>query len=210
VKDVTADSEETQSLLARVHGGDQEAADRLFTRHRAYLRQVVDMRLDDRIRRRVDASDVVQATQLEATRRLADYLQRRPMPFRLWLRKTAHEHMSKMLRQHAHVKKRSVQREMSLPPRSSLQLARELLGSKTSPSEQVSRRELTQFVRQAVAKLGDDDREIVLMMNFEGLSSREVGQVLDLDPSTVCRRHGRALLRLHKILLDSGISESQI
>jgi len=83
------DTAETQGLLQRVRNGDREAFERLFALHRAYLRQVVDFRMAGRLRVRVDPSDIVQETQLEAFRRLEDYVQREPMGFRLWLRKTA-------------------------------------------------------------------------------------------------------------------------
>src|SRR5262245_25600185 len=109
--DVPADSTETRRLLRQVGAGDREAFDQLFAHHRAGLRQFVDLRLDSRVRARVDPSDVVQDTQLEAYRRLADYLARRPMPFRVWLRRTAHERLLMVRRRHLHAERRSVRRE---------------------------------------------------------------------------------------------------
>ena len=52
------DSAETQLLLQQARAGDGQAAERLFARHRPYLRQVVDLRLDPALRPRVDPSDV--------------------------------------------------------------------------------------------------------------------------------------------------------
>jgi hypothetical protein len=52
---------------------------------------------DPRLRPRVDPSDVVQEAQLDAFRRLADYLQRRPVPFRLWLRKPVGDYRGVMV-----------------------------------------------------------------------------------------------------------------
>ncbi len=60
------DSAETQRLLEQVEAGDQRAFDALFARHRPYIRRVVGLRLDPRLRPRVDPSDVVQETHLEA------------------------------------------------------------------------------------------------------------------------------------------------
>ena len=82
---------ETRALLERLDTGEAEAWDQLLCQHRDELWNQIDLRLDRRLRRRVDPSDVVQEAQLEATRRLPDYLARRPMPLRLWLRKLAHE-----------------------------------------------------------------------------------------------------------------------
>src|SRR6516164_9561444 len=107
---ITPDSTETRNLLRQIEAGDRQAFERLFDRYQAYLRQVVEVRLDPRVRARVDPSDVVQETQLEAFRRLPDYLTRRPMPFRLWLRKTAQERLLVTRRQHLEAGRRAVDR----------------------------------------------------------------------------------------------------
>ena len=121
--ELQADSADTQQLLEQARTGDARAFKQLFSRYRAYLRQAVELRMDARLRARLDASDVVQETQMEAFRRLADYLERRPMPFRLWLRKTAHERLLMLRRQHVEASRRSVLREVGLPDGSSLLLA---------------------------------------------------------------------------------------
>jgi len=68
--DSDADSARTRRLLEVIRGGDRTAFDRLFAHHRAGLRRFVARRLDPGIQARVDASDVVQETQLEAYRRV--------------------------------------------------------------------------------------------------------------------------------------------
>jgi RNA polymerase sigma-70 factor (ECF subfamily) len=83
---IEPDSAERRRLLERAQAGDAEAREQLVARHRPFLHQVVALRFDPRLRTRVDPSDVVQEAQLDAFRRLPDYLRRRPMPFRLWLR----------------------------------------------------------------------------------------------------------------------------
>ncbi len=206
--EVTPDSAETQRLLQRIHAGDRQAFEKLFARHRPYLRQVVDLRLDPKVRSRVDPSDVVQETHLEAFRRLPDYLERRPMPFRLWLRKTAYERLLMVQRHHVQAQRRAVGREVALPDRSSVQLFRQLLAPGSTPSQQLARAELARRVRQAVAQLAEIDREILLMRNLEGLSNHEVAQVLEIEPAAASQRYGRALLRLRKLLLAGGFSES--
>ncbi len=85
-----------------------------------------------------------------------------------------------------------------------------MLEAGSTPSHQVNRRELASRLRQAIAQLSDADREVLLMRHFEGLSNQEVGQLLRLDPGAISKRHGRAMLRLHKILFQSGLTESQL
>ena len=205
---VTPDSGETRHLLDQLRGGDGGAFERLFARHRPYLRRLVALRLDNRLRPRLDPSDVVQDTQLEALRRMPDYLERRPMPFRLWLRKTAQERLAMLSRRHLGAARRTVAREVPLPEDSSVSLARQFLAGGPSPGQQMERHELARLVRQAVAQLPDLDREMLLMRNFEELSNQEAACVLGLELSAASRRYGRALLRLRKLLLERGLWEA--
>ncbi len=200
------DSAETSSLLQQIERGDREAFGRLFERHRSGLLDFIDLRLDPRIRSRVDPSDVAQETQLEAFRRLTDYLKRRPLPFRVWLRKTAYDRIAKVRRFHQ-AARRAVGREAALPDRSSLALARRFLAPERSLSKQLAERELSQQVRKVLDQLNEVDREILVMRSIEALPYEEIGCLLDLEPATARKRYGRALLRLRKLLVDEGLLE---
>jgi RNA polymerase sigma-70 factor (ECF subfamily) len=202
----TSDSPETDRLLRQAHAGDCRAFEQLFARYRPYLRQVVALRLDPRLRPRVDPSDVVQETQLEVFRRLGELLERRPMPFRVWLRKTACERVLKLHERHLGAARRSLHREVPLPERSSLLLARRL-AARSTPSQRLARREVARLVGQALARLAEGDREVLLMREFEGLSYEEVGCALGVDPAAARKRYGRALLRLQQALAASGLLE---
>src|SRR5262249_13037590 len=188
--------------------GDREAFERLFALYRPGLCRFIRLRLDARLRARVDVSDVVQEAQLDALRRLADFLERRPMPFHLWLRETAYGRLVNVRRHHVETARRAVGRERALPDRSSLLLAAHLLAGGPSPSEQVARREAARRVNDALAGLPEEDREVLLMRSLEGLSYQEVGCTLAMDPAAARRRYGRALLRLRKALFDNGPPES--
>lgn len=203
----TSDSDATGALLAQIGAGDRQAFDRLFVRHRPVIRQFVSLRLDNVLRARFDPSDVVQETQLEAFRRLADYQARRPMPFILWLRKTAYERLLMLRRQHVDAGCRTLVRELPLPDQSSAVLAQQLVAPGPTPSQAAVQRERAALVRIAVAQLPDLDREILLMRNFEELSYAEAAQILNIDQATARKRHGRALLRLHELLANSDLTE---
>src|SRR5581483_8308284 len=149
-----------------------------------------------------DPSDVVQEAQLEAARRLQDNPKPPPMPFRLWLRQLASDRLIMLRRYHVGAARRSVQREIALPERSSLQLFGQLLSPGPSPSQHLDRREQARRVRDAVARLPETDREVLLMRIFEGLSFAEAAYILHLDAAAVRQRYGRALLRLHKLLTN--------
>jgi RNA polymerase sigma-70 factor (ECF subfamily) len=205
-----ADSSQTRGLLDEVRAGHAAAIDQLLARHRAYLRRLVALRIDPQLQARVDPSDVVQEAQLEAARRLEGYLQNPALPFRLWLRQITYDRLLMLRRRHVEAARRSVQRDVALPDRSSLALARQLLASGSTPSERLSRRELARRVRQAMARLTETDRDILLLRNFEGLSNQEVAQLLGITLTAASQRYGRALLRLRNFLIDGGFSEAQL
>ena len=202
------DPEETQRLLQAVGAGDREALDCLLRQHRAYLWAIVHLRLDTRLRARVDASDVVQEAQIEAVRRVASYLERPALPFHLWLRQIAYDRLLMLRRQHV-ATRRTVDREAVLPDESSLQLGELLLAAGPTPSQQLGRDELVARIHLALVDLSDTDREILLMRTLEGLSNKEVAQVLGLDLATASKRYGRAILRLRQRLQAQGLLESE-
>jgi RNA polymerase sigma-70 factor (ECF subfamily) len=203
------DAEETEHLLCQARAGDEPARQELLARHRAYLCRFVELRLDPKLRPRLDPSDVVQDAQLEAVRRLPDYLRQPALPFRLWLRQIAYDRLLMAHRQHVQAARRAVGRDVALPDCSSLLLAQQLLAGGPTASEQVSRQELAGRVRQAMAQLAAADCDLLVMRNFEGLTSEEVAQVLEITPAAVRQRYGRILLRLRKLLLATGLPESQ-
>lgn len=196
-----SDSLETKRLLKSAAAGDRQAFDQLFQLHRQSLRRLVALRMDGRLRQRLDLSDVVQETQLIAYRRFSDFLKRRPMPFRLWLRRTAQQQVCDAQRMHLDRRRRSVLREEAGLSRSSRLLARGLL-SGSSPLEKLARREQVRRISTAVAELADTDREIVVMRNVEGLSFEEIAPVLDMQPAAVRQRYGRALIKLRSKLKE--------
>jgi RNA polymerase sigma-70 factor (ECF subfamily) len=204
-----SESSDSQRLLRQAQDGDRQAFDQLLAGHQAYLRELVNLRMDPRLRPRVDPSDVVQETQLEAYRRLPRYLAERPMPFRLWLRQIAHDRLLMLRRQHVGAARRTVEREVRLPEASSRVFAGQLAAGGSSPSQQLSRREIVRRIGQAMARLPEADREILLLRNFEGLSYSEAACLLDIDEAAARKRYGRALLRLRTVLFEDPLLESR-
>ena len=207
--EVTPDSEATSALLTAVADGEA-SFEELFERHRRCIRDLVRLRMDARLRSRVDLSDIVQEAEIDAFRRFEDFMERQPMPFHLWLRKTARERLLMLYRRHIGASIRSVDRELPLPNASSVSLAKQLSANVASPSQEINDRELAAKVRRAVAALPDMDREILLMRNYEDLPYAEIACILEIESATARKRNGRALIRLHQLLIDDGVTESQI
>lgn len=199
------ESEKTQELLAGAENGDAEAVNRLLERHRDAVRRMIDLRMDRKIARRVDASDIVQDVLIEANRRLADYLKNPAMPFHLWLRHMAKDRLIDAHRRHRGAAKRSLDREQPLvaPGRldkSTLNLVAELRDQGRTPASEAAWNELQlQFVA-AVDDLDEQDREVVLMRHFEKLSNSEVAEALNLSSAAASMRYLRAVRRLKSIL----------
>ena len=72
---------------------------------------MIGLRLDQAVSRRVDASDVVQDVLLKASQRLGEYLRNPVLPFHLWLRQIARDHVIDAHRRHRQSAKRTVDRE---------------------------------------------------------------------------------------------------
>ena len=58
-------------------------------------------------------------------------------------------------------------------------------------------------LQDALSRLDEVDREVLLLRTFEGLSNAEVATVLEIEPSAASKRYGRALLRLRSVLGNS-------
>lgn len=202
------DSDQTRELLANAGEGRPEAVDALLDRHREALRQMVQFRMDRAVARRVDASDVVQDVLLEASQRLGDYLRNPAMPFHLWLRQMAKDRMIDLHRRHRGAQRRSVDRERPLAAaaidRSSLDMASRFIDAELTPAAASIRKELEQRFFDALQKLEDDDREVIVMRHFEQLGNSEVAQALHLSQAAAGMRYLRALRRLKTLLGEEG------
>jgi RNA polymerase sigma-70 factor (ECF subfamily) len=195
---------DTEDLLDLVAQGDRQARNRLLDRHRKRLRELIALRMDRRLLPRVDPSDVVQDSLIEADRRLAEFVEDRPVPFYVWLRQLALERLIEQHRRHIRAKKRSVKREegvVSMLPDESLQkLAERLAANGSSPSAQLQHEDQQHQLTQALGQLKESDRELLVLRHLEHLSVKEIASVLGITEGAVKVRHVRALERLRRAL----------
>ena len=104
-----------------------------------------------------------------------------------------------MRRFHIGTAKRSLRREQA--SETSLQFGSALAASSITPSRIVSAKEQARRIREALSKLGDADREILVMRYVEQYSNRETAYLLEITEATASRRHGRSLLQLRRTLM---------
>ena len=176
---------------------DARLADELHC-HRDRLRTVIDLRMEPRVRARIDASDVIQDTFVEATRRAAEYGARREVPFYVWLRFLAVQRLAQLHRHHLGTQKRDArceQRGWPGPEASSIALGQSLVAAGPSPSEQVMAEEQRMRVLATLESLKPEDREILAMRHVEGLSNRECAHVLEIGETAASQRYVRAARR---------------
>jgi RNA polymerase sigma-70 factor (ECF subfamily) len=197
-------SDERRPEAAEIPGRDDWGAE--LARHRRRLRRMVELRLDRRVRGRIDPSDVIQEAYLEAARRREQYLaEPMPMPFYLWLRFLTGQSLQLLYRRHLGVQARDAGREISISPgrmpeATSAALAAQLLGRDTRASQAAVRAERKLRLEQALNGMDPMDREVLALRHFEQLTNAECARVLELSESAATKRYVRALKRLKDIL----------
>jgi RNA polymerase sigma-70 factor, ECF subfamily len=196
---------ETVRLLERLRAGDRRALADLFQRHRARLRRMVEVRIDARLRGRIDASDVLQDGFVDLAKRVESYLRDPGLPVFLWMRLVVSDRLAVVHCHHLGTALRDAGREVSLyrdplPQASSAALASMLLGRMTSPSNAAIRAEQILQVQEAVNSLEPLDREVVALRHFEQLTRAETAVVLGISEEAGAKRYIRALKKLKSIL----------
>ncbi len=190
--------DETEELVRRVGQQDSRALEELFSRHRERLRRMVSMRLDRRLRGRVDDSDVLQEVYLDACRRLDEYLAAPKVNFFVWLRGLAGQKLFDLHRHHLGTQARDPRREVAfgrsqMPDATSAVIAIELLGNIKTPSQEVIEAEMELRLQKALEGMDPQDREVLVLRHFECLTNAEIAHELGIKSSTASKRYMRAL-----------------
>lgn len=203
------DTENTEQLLNHARAGDGGAVNQLLDRHRDAVRRMIDLRMDKILKRRVDASDIVQEVMIDANRRLQTYLQNPVMPFHLWLRQMAKDRLIDAHRRHRGAARRSIDREQPLAVaasnESSLDLVAQLRDQELTPAAAATWHELERRFQTACDQLDTLDQEVVLMRHFEHLSNTEAATALDISPQAASMRYLRAMRRLRELMNESSV-----
>ncbi len=197
------DGDDEEALRAQLRI-DPSRFGEFVAQRRARLRRMVELRMDPRLRGRVDASDVVQEACVEAIERLPQWLDGEAMPLHLWLRFIAGQKLLQLHRHHLGTAMRDLAREDA----SAATLANAIAESGVlSPSGVASRDEVAARLHVALDSMKAEDREVLLLRHFEQLSNADVARLLHLSPPGASLRYLRAANRLRDILAEfSGAS----
>jgi RNA polymerase sigma-70 factor (ECF subfamily) len=199
-----ADATDLDQLTQRLRAGDAAAAGELFTVYRDRLKKMVRLRLDRRLRGRLDDSDVLQEAFLDIGKKAGEFASR-GMPAYLWMRLITAERLLAVHRHHLGAAMRDAGQEVSIHHGGALaatthSLANLLLGRLTSPTQAAIRAERQARLQEALDGMDPIDREILALRHFEELSNAESAAVLGLTKQAASNRYIRALKRLKEIL----------
>jgi RNA polymerase sigma-70 factor (ECF subfamily) len=177
----------------------------VLERYRPYLLLLARVRLDSRLRSKLDASDIVQQTLLEAHRDRAQ-LRGEADAQAAWLRQILARNLANAVRDLGRGK-RDVDRERPLQAaldESASRLEGWLAAEQSSPSEQAERHERAVRVAEALERLPVGQREAVVLRHWQGLSLAEIATGLGCTTPAVVGLLQRGLRNLRKQLEDLG------
>ncbi len=168
--ELVSDFSDHQLLLERAREGDEEALGRLLESFRAYFRIHARRKLGSRLQARVEASDIVQQTYLEAHRDLAKFSGQQPGEFVTWLHTILDHNILEAFRAHIRAAKRSVDQEVrrEAVDRSEEAPSWEPPAETSSPSRRLMRGEAAIRLAQAIDQLPADQSEAVRLRHLEG------------------------------------------
>lgn len=192
--------------LIQARAGDVAARDRLFAACRSYVGLVARATLERRLQAKVDASDLVQQTLLDAHRDFEQFAGSTEQEWLAWLRQILAHNTGDAYR-HFAADKRQIQREFSLHASVHGESQRESQGPGfepvspgDTPSQIVLGQEQDLAVAEAISQLPEDYREVVFLRNVQRLPFEEVAVRMERSRPAVQMLWMRALHRLREIL----------
>jgi RNA polymerase sigma factor (sigma-70 family) len=159
-----------------------------FEQHRERLLSVIYLRMGPNLRVRMDPEDVLQEVAIEAVhswRTLSD-----EQNAGAWLVTLARRKVARILRDQLGVAARDPRVERGI--KTDLPLA----DRRSGPVTEADRKDRLALLEQAMERLSDDHREVIVLMKIEGLSAKEVGESMQRTENAVHLLLSRALKRL--------------
>jgi RNA polymerase sigma-70 factor, ECF subfamily len=187
--------------LEERHVRSESDLDRLFAQYRDKLRLMVEMRMDRRVRSRLDPSDVIQETFAEAVQRYPTYIASGKLSPYVWIRFLTLQQLMIAHRKHLGVQSRSVLEEkhidlMKAIPFDADSVVGCLASDESTPSVKASRNEQLEKLNEAIEGMEGVDREILVMRHFEQMELTEIADSMEMTYDAVSSRYRRALKKL--------------
>lgn len=206
---MSGDTPSLPELLNAARHGDLASRDAVLLRFHPWLRLVARLELDTRLNAKLDPSDVVQQTLLEAQQALPKFRGTTEGELVAWLRQILAHVLAHEVRRYHGTKKRDAGREVSFEAGSldgSVRLAGLLTASTSSPSQKAMAHEQELLLADALNRLSHDYREVLILRHLEDLSFAEIALRMDRSVGAVRMVWVRALAALRERLSDPAQS----
>jgi len=177
-----------------------------LTEHQGRLLALARRNLNPVLARRISPEDVVQET-LAAACRKEDFMRNCPeVPVYCKLRKLLFQTITDLERKHLQSRKRDAYREQEISggegatsPGPDWSMFADTV---TGPLTQIARQDRYELLRKTMESLPENDRIILELRHFDGMSNSECAEALHLTPKNTSIRYVRALERLKKQLIE--------
>ncbi len=199
------------TLLARARAGDDAARDELFSQCRNYVALIARTHVESWMQTKIDASDLVQTTLLEAHRGFAEFRGNTEAEWLAWLCKILQHNTHDFIRQFKGTDKRRIQKEGRLQTTGGNQSGsffHDPPGHEQTPSQIIAAHEQQIELANAIAQLSDDHREVVILRNLQRLPFDEVAQRMDRTRPAVQMLWMRAIQKLQLSLTGDNDEEA--
>jgi RNA polymerase sigma-70 factor, ECF subfamily len=197
-------------LLERALTGDQQATGALLENFRPYLHVIAQRQLDERVQRRLDPSDIVQTTFLEAHRDFQQFQGRDINSFLAWLRNILRHNVETEHQTHLTAQKRSAKLEVAATASgdgsSAGPLVNRLASESSTPSQRMMRDEAAAQLASSMFKLPETQAEAIRLRYLEGQSLRYIAQCMEKTELAVAGLLKRGLKALRSEMADSQSS----
>jgi len=167
---------------------------------RSYLRLLARLHLDRRLRAKVDVSDVVQETLLQAYRAREGFRGSTQEERAAWLRRILSRNLAQLAREFGS-KKRDIDRERRIEHSlgdSSGRLESWLRADGTSPSEAAMRQERVLRLAEAMASLPEEEQEVLVLHHCQGWTLAQIGAEVSRSVPAVAGLLRRGLAKLRE------------
>jgi RNA polymerase sigma-70 factor (ECF subfamily) len=175
-------------------------------RFRAYLRLLARVHIGEQFQAKLDPSDIVQETLLEAYRKRNQFRGRTDAELAGWLRQLLECTLADAVRALGRAK-RDVTRERSLEAsieQSSARIEAWLAADQSSPSQRAERNEQAVRLADALAQLPPAQREALVMRHCNGRSLAEISHHLGRTPVAVAGLLKRGARQLRELLGEAA------
>lgn len=170
--------------------------------YRQYLVLLAQLQLDSRLKDKLDASDIVQQTLLEAHQAQDQLRGRSHAELAGWLRKILAHNLADALRAFRRGK-RDITRERSLQhavEQSSARIEAWIAADEPSPSHRAEQQEESVRLANALARLPAAQREALMMQYWQQHTLAEIARQLDRSPAAVAGLLKRGLKQLRILM----------